>query len=112
MGQFRNDLPGPSVAELCKVLIQVSAKAAVSSEARMGKDPLLQWLAPLNDCAARIRAGVPFRLLAGGYPPLAIGFLHMAAHNMPSCFFSARDGEFQSPSKMGGKILHNIIADM
>lgn len=31
--EFMNGLPGPSVSESYKVLIQVSAKAAVSSEA-------------------------------------------------------------------------------
>lgn len=111
MGQeLKNDLVGPCVSESYKVPIQVSVNSHRRLKWKMTHScDCWQHSVP---CAARIRAFVPCWLFAGGYLPLAIGFFHTAAHNMPPSFLTASKGECENCSKMCGIILCNVITHM
>ena len=79
---------GPLLLESYKVAIYVSARAEISSEARLGKNPnsKVPWLLAL---LRSLRVSVSF--LSGDQPPLLGAWpFHMAAQSMTTSFFIAR----------------------
>ena len=91
--ESRNDLAGSSISESHRASRQVSARAAVSSEAWKGNNPLVWLLEAFSSLCCQNQGLSPCWLSAGGYLPLAIAFPHMTPQNMASCFFKASKGE-------------------